>query len=114
MTNQQNQPEPTAQAEPIAQPEPQAQAPQPANAYESIIEQQQQQITALMEQTKMLNEQIVNLVNNGAQLGGKGAQQPQGIRSPSQQFNQPSLEGQEDFTLESLAKDIGKKPKRGQ
>ena len=113
MTEQMKQPEPAPAPQPEPAPAPQPEpAPQPANAYESIIEQQQAQITALMEQTKMLNEQIVNLVNNGAQLGGIGAPQPQGIRNPLQQFNQPSLESQEDYTLESLAKDIGKKPKR--
>ena len=62
----------------------------------------------------MLNEQIVNLVNNGAQLNQFQVQpHPQSTaQSVMQQFNQPSLENQENFTLEDLAKDIGKKPKR--
>lgn len=97
--NQQTEPQP---AQPESQPE-----PQPANPYESIIEQQQQQIAALMEQTKTLNEQIVNMVQGGAQFTQQAQQQQP--TQPTQPINTPSLSDDTDWTLEGLASEIGKK-----
>ena len=119
MTEQQpiTQPEPQAQSEPQQpqaqlQPEPQTQS-EPANPYQSIIEQQQEQINALLQQTKTLNEQIVSMVNGGAQLNQQQpqpqVQQVQQVQPLNQQFNPVSLASDEDWTLEGLAKEIGKK-----
>lgn len=96
---------------PAAPQEQQASAaePQQANPYESIIEQQQAQINALLEQTANLNQQIVNMVNSGAQFAS--TQQPAQPEEPKpmQQFNPQPLSAGDDWSLESLAKDIGKK-----
>ena len=112
-----SQPQPQPQPQPTPQPQPQ---PEPGNAYEGIIQQQQEQINALLEQTKSLNAQIVNMVNNGAQFNQQPQPQPQPqpMMQPQPQyqpfaqpaFNPMSLanDGQ-DFTLEGLAKEIGRK-----
>lgn len=96
-----------AQATP--QNEPQGDTAQNNNAYQSIIEQQQAQINALLEQTANLNQQIVNMVNNGAQFAS--TQQPAQVEEPKpmQQFNPQPLSAGDDWSLESLAKEIGKK-----
>ena len=96
--------EPQASA---AEPQASAAEPQQANPYESIIEQQQAQINALLEQTANLNQQIVNMVNSGAQFAST---QPQAEEvKPLQQFNPQPLSAGDDWSLESLAKEIGKK-----
>ena len=77
------------------------------NAYESIFEQQNEQIQALIAQNKSLTDQITQLIQNGAQIGNAQARNV----SPMQQFNQRALSDDEDWSLESLAKDIGKRPK---
>lgn len=109
------QPEPQAQSEqqqPQAQPQPEPQAQsEPVNPYQSIIEQQQEQINALLQQTKTLNEQIVSMVNDGAQLNQQQPQpqQVQQAQPLNQTFNPVSLASDEDWTLEGLAKEIGRK-----
>ena len=113
MTEQAQQTEPQAQqaepqqatAEPQAQ---QAEQPQQANPYESIIEQQQAQINALLEQTANLNQQIVNMVNSGAQFTSSQPAQPEEPK-PMQQFNPQPLSEGDNWSLESLAKEIGKR-----
>lgn len=92
-----------------AEPQTSAAEPQQANPYESIIEQQQAQINALLEQTANLNQQIVNMVNSGAQFAS--TQQPAQVEEPKpmQQFNPQPLSEGDDWSLESLAKEIGKK-----
>lgn len=113
--SEQVQPEEQPQIEPQTQGEPQSQQAQsePANPYQSIIEQQQEQINALLQQTKTLNEQIVSMVNGGAQLNQQPpqpqVQQVQQVQPLNQQFNPVSLASDEDWTLEGLAKEIGKK-----
>ena len=111
MTDQAQQAEPQAQqAEPqqaTAEPQAQQAEPQQANPYESIIEQQQAQINALLEQTANLNQQIVNMVNSGAQFASAQPQaQPEA--KPMQEFNPQPLSANDDWSLESLAKEIGK------
>lgn len=75
------------------------------NPYELIIEQQQSQIEALIQQTKTLNDQIVTMVASGAQFNQQQSQQ----QTNQTAFNPTSLANQEDYTLESLAKEIGKR-----
>lgn len=73
------------------------------NPYRTIIEQQQAQIDALIAQTTALNNQIVSMVTSGAQLNdNKSAQQ-------TQQTQSASLSDDVDYSLESLAKEIGRK-----
>ena len=73
------------------------------NPYQTIIEQQQAQINALIAQTTALNNQIVSMVNSGAQLNdNQPAQQ-------TQQTQPASLSDDVDYSLESLAKEIGRK-----
>ena len=106
---------------------------QPANgSYQSIIEQQQAQIDALIQQNNNLNAQVTQMVQNGAQFG-QPVQQVQQMQQPQQfqqaqpaqypnvyqptdmqahplsTFNPASLANDEDYSLESLAKDIGKR-----
>ena len=60
----------------------------------------------LMEQNERLSAQIAQLIQSGAQIGvAHGVQAANSL----QQFNTPSLADNEDWSLESLAKDIGKK-----
>lgn len=76
---------------------------EPANPYNTIIEQQQAQIDALIAQTTALNSQIINMVNNGAQLNDNKLVQP------AQSVQPVSLSDDTDYSLESLAKEIGKR-----
>ena len=80
------------------------------NSYETIIEQQAKQIEALINQTNQLNGQIVQLINGGAQVNQQ-AQQAQQAQpaTPMQALNNPSLAGEDDYSLEALAKEIGKR-----
>ena len=76
---------------------------EPSNPYQTIIEQQQAQINALIEQTTALNNQIINMVNSGAQFND-------GKQVESKPIQQPvSLSDDKDYSLESLAKEIGRK-----
>ena len=96
-------------------------AQQQQRAYDSIIAQQQEQITALMAQNQALNGQITQMVQSGAQFAQtqpQQAQQPQQQPqyssvyqpvSPMQQFTPPSLADDKDWTLEGLAEQIGNK-----
>ena len=82
--------------------------PAQANPYESIIEQQQQQIDALLKQTETLNAQITRMVEGGAQFNSQPAQ-PAEPTQPAQAFNPKSLAEQDAFlSMEDLAKEIGK------
>ena len=100
-------PEPAqAQPDPQAQPEP-AQQAQEANPYQSIIDGQNEQIAALIAANKALTEQVTSFIQNGAQLGT--AQQAQPEPKPAQTFNAPSLATDESWSLEDLAKEIGRK-----
>lgn len=71
------------------------------NSYQTIIEQQQAQINALIAQTETLNKQIINMVNSGAQFNDNS--------QPTQPTQPISLSDDMDYSLESLAKDIGRK-----
>ena len=100
---------------------------QPANgSYQSIIEQQQAQINALIQQNNNLNAQVTQMVQNGAQFGQPTQQvqqvqqaqpaqypnvyQPADLQEhPLSTFNPASLANDEDYSLESLAKEIGKR-----
>ena len=131
--------QPTAQAQPhsfinfnTTAPE----APSIPASYQSIIDQQNEQIAALMAQNQALNGQITQMVQNGAQFTSQAntvfanghtqqvaqpqfqhmqVQQPQQFpnyyepANPMQQFNPPSLSLDQDVSLESLAEQIGKK-----
>lgn len=88
--------------------QPATQEPQQPNPYQSVIEQQQAQIAALMEQNTALNQQVVNMLQNGAQFNNQQAQQQAQPVQPVQQFNPPSLNNGEDYSLEALGKEIGK------
>ena len=88
--------------------QPATQEPQQPNPYQSVIEQQQAQIAALMEQNTALNQQVVNMLQNGAQFNGQQAQQQAQHVQPVQQFNPPSLNNGDDYSLEALGKEIGK------
>ena len=93
--------------------QPATQEPQQPNPYQSVIEQQQAQIAALMEQNTALNQQVVNMLQNGAQFNSQPIMQPQAQTTaqsvqPVQQFNPVSLQSNEDYSLEALGKEIGK------
>lgn len=76
------------------------------NPYKTIIEQQQAQINALIAQTTALNNQIVNMVTSGAQLNDNKPVQSAQSAQPAQP---PALSDDVDYSLESLAKEIGRK-----
>ena len=105
------------QPEPMEPPQPEPTAPvsQPlgVDAYQSIIEGQQGQIDALMAANKRLNDQIAQMVQSGAQITQSGMQtpvsQPQQPAQPAQNLNPQSLASDEDWSLESLGKEIGKR-----
>lgn len=102
--------ETTAPAENAAQVETTAPAENvtPAeNAYQAIIEQQQEQISALLNQTKLLNDQITSMIQNGTQIRDVTAQTQQ-TQSALANLNTQNLADQE-YSLESLAREIGRK-----
>lgn len=101
---------PTQPAPQAPQQEPQepAQEPQAPQAYQSIIEQQNEQISALIAANEALTKQVTGLIQNGAQLGTPQQAAPQ-TTQPMQQFNPQPLSAGDDWSLESLAKEIGKK-----
>lgn len=123
-------PQPTRQP---AQPAQVTQPLQPVNdSYKSIIDQQQAQIAALIQQNNNLNAQVTQMVQNGAQFGQPAQQvqqmqqaqqfqqaqpaqfpnvyQPADMQAhPLSTFNPASLANDEDYSLESLAKEIGKR-----
>ena len=99
--------EPMQTTQPAQTAEPNAE-PAQANPYESIIEQQQQQIDALLKQTETLNAQITRMVENGAQFNSQPAQTAEPTQ-PGQAFNPKSLAEHDAFlSMEDLAKEIGK------
>lgn len=79
--------------------------PNAPNAYESIISQQTEQINALIAQNQSLTDQITKLVHGGGQITSA---QP-GTTNPLSQLSTPSLASDEDWSLEALAKDIGRR-----
>ena len=87
------------------------------NAYESIIEQQQAQIAALMTQNDALNQQVTRMVQGGAQFNQQSQQVGQNWAytpqqpNMAQQFAQGALSNGDDWSLEALGKEIGK-PRR--
>ena len=110
--------------QPAAVQQPAAQQPQQANPYQSIIDQQNAQIAALMAQNNALNQQVTQMVQGGAQFNQQQQTQPAQIHlgqmsvQPVQQFppvyggndGMPlSLAADVDVSLESLASEIGKK-----
>ena len=101
---------PTQPAPQVPQQEPQepVQEPQAPQAYQSIIDQQNEQISALIAANEALTKQVTGLIQNGAQLGTPHPPAPQ-TPQPMQQFNPQPLSEGDDWSLESLAKEIGKK-----
>ena len=127
------QPSATVQASAPIQPAQAVQPATPENPYQSIIDQQNAQIAALMQQNQALNAQVTQMVQSGAQFNGQSqqAQAPAfaypnaygGVNNPaimtqSQEFppvyagnDMPlSLSSDVDVSLEGLAAQIGKKP----
>ncbi len=102
-------PEPPAAPEPSAKPEPPAAPEPPANAYDSIIAQQTEQINALIAQNQSLTNQITQLIQSGAQIHSGNV--PAANQMQQAMLN-PSLQSSDDWSLESLAKEIGKKAHR--
>ena len=90
------------------EPQEAAQEPQAPQAYQSIIEQQNEQIAALIAANDALTKQVTGLIQNGAQLGTPQQAAPQ-TPQPMQQFNPRPLSEGDDWSLESLAKEIGRK-----
>lgn len=106
----------TQQAQPVVQPQQIQQAqpveqPQQPDTFETILAQKDAQISALIEQTKSLTQQITQMVQGGAQFTDNTAPQTQQA-SPMQHFNPPAMSDDIDYSLESLAKEIGKPTRR--
>ena len=116
-------PAPVQSAQPVQAPaavQP-TQPAQPENPYQSIIDQQNAQIAALMQQNQALNAQVTQMVQSGAQFNGQAqlSQVHLGQMSvqPVQEFppvyagnDVPlSLSSDVDVSLEGLAAQIGKK-----
>lgn len=93
-------PEPAPANEPVTKPV--APEPEQANAYDSIIKQQTEQINALIAQNQSLTDQMTKLIQNGAQIG-----QPQQV-TPLQQFAPPALSDNDDWSLEALGREMAK------
>lgn len=75
------------------------------NPYDAIIQQQKEQIDALMEHTERLNKQIAQMVHGGVQVND-GTQQPQPQPQP-----QPQTQSLADdyVSLSDLGAEIGKR-----
>ena len=84
-----------------------------SNPYQTIIEQQQAQIDALIAQTTALNSQIINMVNAGAQFNDGNNQvsfiKPMQTTKVTDTTQPIALSDDTDYSLESLAKEIGRK-----
>ena len=93
-------PTPATPAAPATQAEPEQ--AKDANAYDAIIAQQSAQIDALLAQNERLTNQITQLIQNGAQIKQEPAPNIFATQSLQLQDNQ-------DYSLEALAKDIGKR-----
>ena len=103
----------------------QPQQPQMPQAYQSIIDQQNKQISALIAQNQALTGQITQMVQGGAQFAQpvmQVQQAPQQTFTPQQgqyppvyecnqtnMFNPAALADDKDYSLEGLAEQIGKK-----
>ena len=111
----------------------QAQQAQTPDAYQAIIEQQQAQINALIAQTNAQSAQITQLVQSGGQFHAQpqpatkqpqqfaqAVPQPQQVQfpnvyqpydaqaAPNASWQPPSMLDGQDYSLESLGKEIGK------
>ena len=95
--------EPVQPIEQTVQPEQPKEQP---NAYASIIEQQNEQIAALIAQNQSLTGQITQLIQSGAQIKTVQQTQPQPMMQPS--MLQPSLSENDDWSIESLAREMAK------
>ena len=105
------------------------------DAYQAIIAQQQAQINALIAQTNAQSAQITQLVQNGGQFPAQVQQQPQQAFIPQQpqpqavqfpnvyqpidtqaapnaNWQPPSMLDDQDYSLEALGKEIGKRDGR--
>lgn len=115
----------TAPEAPATPPEP-AEPATDANPYDSIIAEQREQISALMDANRQLTEQVTSLINSGAQIthekaapvekiakpiaqSGEFSNVYGGNRTPLSELNPPSLADDTDWSLEGLAGDIGKR-----
>lgn len=74
------------------------------NAYDTIIQQQKEQIDALIEHTERLNKQIAQMVHGGVQVNDGTQAQPQ----PQPQPQTQSL-ADDYVSLSDLGAEIGKK-----
>ena len=99
---------PQAPQTPQEEPQEAASEPQEQQAYKSIIDMQKEQISALIAANEALTKQVTGLIQNGAQLGTPQQPTPQ-TPQPMQQFNPQPLSEGDDWSLESLAKEIGRK-----
>ena len=96
------------------------------NPYDSIIAEQREQISALMDANRQLTEQVTSLINSGAQIthekaapvekpvkpvaqAGEFSNVYGGNKTPLSELNPPSLADDTDWSLEGLACDIGKR-----
>ena len=107
-------PEPEPQSEPIATTEPEPKA-EPVNPYQSVIENQNSQIAALIEQNNKLTAQITQLVQGGAQIAQAGQPNPQPNPQPfvnnGYGFAQgvEALDEADDLSVNYLGNLIGKR-----
>lgn len=79
-------PIPNPEAEPAPAPEPEpapAHEPEPASAYQTIIDSQNAQIAALIEQNNKLTSQITQMVQSGTQIAQAGQPAPTPNPAPS-------------------------------
>lgn len=79
-------PNPTPSPEPAPNPEPEpasAPEPEPASAYQTIIDSQNAQIAALIEQNNKLTSQITQMVQSGTQITQAGQPSPAPNPEPS-------------------------------
>lgn len=77
-------PEPAPAPSPEPEPEPApAPNPEPASAYQTIIDSQNAQIAALIEQNNKLTSQITQMVQSGTQIAQAGQPAPNPNPAPS-------------------------------
>lgn len=128
------QPQPAATMQPAVSVPQMVQPTQPVQVdpQASIIEQQNAQIAALMAQNQALNQQVISMVQGGAQFPSQPVQSAQPVQpiaqptavyptqiqqmqalgaqpDPLGTFNPVSLASGQDVSLEALASEIGKK-----
>lgn len=92
----------------IVEPEPTPEPTQTENPYQSIIEQQNEQIAALIAQNESLTGQITKLIQSGGAQLNSGTVEPINTE-PEPAYDLKKYYDDDDLSLDALGKMVGKR-----